>query len=111
MSQKVEETLNRIKTHKGVKGVIIVNLKGVAIRSTMDQESTINYGSLINQFTTNSQRAIKMMHPEEDVMFIRIRSTMYEIMIAPDKEFQLIVIQDPSNDGSNDDAGALMGAK
>jgi dynein light chain roadblock-type len=54
MSQKVEETLNRIKTHKGVKGVIIVNLKGVAIRSTMDQESTINYGSLINQFTTNS---------------------------------------------------------
>jgi hypothetical protein len=44
-----------------------------------------------------------MMHPEEDVMFIRIRSDMYEIMIAPDKEFQLIVIQDPSNDGSNDD--------
>ena len=48
MSQKVEETLNRIKTHKGVKGVIIVNLKGVAIRSTMDQEATINYGALIN---------------------------------------------------------------
>jgi hypothetical protein len=44
-----------------------------------------------------------MMHPEEDVMFIRIRSTMYEIMIAPDRDFQLIVIQDPSNDGSNED--------
>jgi 5S rRNA maturation endonuclease (ribonuclease M5) len=41
MSQKVEETLNRINTHKGVKGVIVVDSgkdsdrKGFAIRSTM----------------------------------------------------------------------------
>ena len=34
-SQKVEETLNRINTHMGVLGVIIVNKKGVAIKSTM----------------------------------------------------------------------------
>jgi dynein light chain roadblock-type len=47
MSQKVEETLNRINTHMGVLGVIIVNQKGVAIRSTMDQNATIEYGSLI----------------------------------------------------------------
>ena len=32
---KVEETLNRINTHKGVKGIIIVNSKGIAIRTTM----------------------------------------------------------------------------
>ena len=48
MSNKVEETLNRIKTHKGVKGVMIVNTKGVAIRSSMEQDMTINYGALIN---------------------------------------------------------------
>lgn len=103
MSQKVEETLNRIKTHKGVKGVIVVNLKGVAIRSTMDQEATINYGALINQFTQNAQRAVKSMHPDEDVMFIRIRSVMYEIMVAPDRDFQMIVIQDPANEGNSED--------
>lgn len=102
MSQKVEETLNRIKTHKGVLGVIIVNQKGVAIRSTMNQKDTIDYGSLINQFTTNSQKAIKSLHAEEDVMFIRIRSLKHEIMIAPDKEFQMIVLQNPSNDAAAD---------
>ena len=48
MSQKVEETLNRINTHKGVLGVMIVNQKGVAIKSTMQQTETIEYGSLIN---------------------------------------------------------------
>jgi len=47
MSQKVEETLNRINTHQGVLGVLIVNDKGVAIRSTMNQEETIDTGSLI----------------------------------------------------------------
>lgn len=84
--------MNRIKTHKGVRGVIIVNLKGVAIRSTMDVESTLNYGALINQFTQNTMRSIKSMHPDEDVQFIRIRSKMYEIMVAPDRDFQMIVL-------------------
>jgi dynein light chain roadblock-type len=50
MSQKVEETLNRINTHQGVLGVLIVNDKGVAIKTTMSQEQTILYGSLIMNF-------------------------------------------------------------
>ncbi len=54
MSQKVEETLNRINTHKGVKGIIIVNQRGIAIRSTMSQNETIEYGSLITQFTSKA---------------------------------------------------------
>ena len=54
MSQKVQDTLNRINTHKGVKGVIIVNSKGIAIESTMNQTDTINFGSLINTFTAKA---------------------------------------------------------
>ena len=37
------------------------------------------------------------------MQFIRIRSTMHEIMIAPDRDFQMIVIQDPANEGNTDD--------
>lgn len=97
-SQKVEETLNRINTHMGVLGVIIVNKKGVAIKSTMGQEETINNGSLITQFMDKANMTIKSLHPEEDIMFIKIRSSMYEIMIAPDREFTMIVLQDdPTN--------------
>ena len=45
---------------------------------------------------------IKTLHKEEEITFIKIRSTMYEIMIAPDKEFTLIVLQDdPSNIAKN----------
>ena len=101
MSQKVEETLNRINTHKGVKGIIIVNSRGIAIRSTMSQSETIEYGSLITQFTSKAQEAVKKLHQEEEVQFIRIRSKMHEIMIAPEKDFSLIVLQNPSNDETN----------
>ena len=48
MSQKVQDTLNRINTHKGVKGCMIVNSKGMAIETTMSNADTIEYGALIS---------------------------------------------------------------
>ncbi len=48
MAEKIEQNLNRIQTHKGVKGVIIMNNKGIALKSTMSKEDTIEYGSLIS---------------------------------------------------------------
>lgn len=99
-SQKVEETLNRIKTHQGVLGVIIVNKKGVSIKSTMKPEENILYGSLITQFKDKAKKVIEALDPEEDIVFIKIRSQMYEIMIAPDKEFSMIVLQEPAFSGT-----------
>ena len=67
----------------------------------MSQADTIEYGSLINQFTTKTQLTLKSLHPDEEINFIRIRSKKHEIMIAPEKEFTLIVLQNPSNDDNN----------
>jgi dynein light chain roadblock-type len=64
----------------------------------MGQNETIEYGSLITQFYTKAQATIKSLHAEEDIQFVRIRSKKHEIMIAPDREFSLIVLQNPSND-------------
>ena len=62
---------------------MIVNSKGIAIKSTMSQNDTLEYGSLISQFTTKAQLTVNSIHPEEDITFIRIRSIKHEIMIAP----------------------------
>ena len=67
MSQKVEDTLNRISTHKGVKGVIIVDTKGIQVKSTMNPHDTIEYGSLINQFTMKAKLNVKSLHPDEEI--------------------------------------------
>ena len=36
VQSEVEETLKRISSHKGVHGILIVNVEGVPIRSTLD---------------------------------------------------------------------------
>ena len=95
MSAKVEETINRINTHIGVIGLIIVNAKGMSIKSTMNVEQTNEYGQVISNFCGDAQAAIQKIHEEEKIIFIRIRSKAHEIMIAPDTEYTLIVIQNP----------------
>lgn len=51
MSMEVEETIKRIQSHKGVKGVLIMNHDGHAIRSNFSPEDTENYASLVSQVT------------------------------------------------------------
>ena len=80
---------------------MIVNSKGIALKTTMNRDDTIEYGSLIAQFTNKSITYIDSLHKGQEVNFIRIRSKKHEIMIAPEKEFSLIVIQNPSNDETN----------
>eukprot|EP00928_Gymnodinium_smaydae_P050436 TRINITY_DN33_c0_g1_i1.p2 TRINITY_DN33_c0_g1~~TRINITY_DN33_c0_g1_i1.p2 ORF type:complete len:101 (+),score=22.02 TRINITY_DN33_c0_g1_i1:112-414(+) len=95
---EVEETLNRIKTHKGVSGIIIVNAEGVPIRSTLDSRNTLQYSALISQITSKARSVVRDLDPQNDLTFLRIRSKKHEIMVAPDKEYILIVIQDPNAD-------------
>ena len=52
----------------------------------------MEYGSVINGFLTTAQNTLKSLHADEEINFIRIRSLKHEIMIAPEKEFSLIVL-------------------
>jgi dynein light chain roadblock-type len=50
MSTEVEETIKRIHSHKGVKGVLIMNSEGIPIRAVgMTPEETENYAALVSQ--------------------------------------------------------------
>lgn len=41
---------------------------------------------------------VRTMDPSDDLTFLRIRSKQHEILVAPDKEYSLIVIQNPNLD-------------
>lgn len=43
----------------------------------------------------NLQAVVRDLDPTNDLTFLRIRSKKSEIMVAPDKEFILIVVQNP----------------
>ncbi|XP_030387401.1 dynein light chain roadblock-type 2 [Scaptodrosophila lebanonensis] len=97
MSQEVEETLKRIQSHKGVVGTIVVNNEGIPVKSTLDNTTTVQYAGLMNQLADKARSVVRDLDPSNDLTFLRVRSKKHEIMVAPDKDFILIVIQNPTD--------------
>ncbi|KXS21239.1 roadblock-type dynein light chain [Gonapodya prolifera JEL478] len=92
---EVEETIKRLSSHKGVEGIVIVNSEGIPIRSTIDNNLTIQYSALITQLAAKAKSVVRDLDPQNDLTFLRLRTKKHEIMVAPDKEYILIVIQNP----------------
>uniref|UniRef100_A0AAY4DSR1 Dynein light chain roadblock n=1 Tax=Denticeps clupeoides TaxID=299321 RepID=A0AAY4DSR1_9TELE len=98
----VEETIKRIQSQKGVQGIIIVNAEvlicnaGIPIKTTLDNSNTVHYAGLIHQLVMKARSTVREIDPQNDLTFLRVRSKKNEIMIAPDKDYFLIVIQNPS---------------
>ncbi|XP_068578404.1 dynein light chain roadblock-type 1 [Cebidichthys violaceus] len=93
----VEETLKRIQSQNGVQGIIIINSEGIPVKTTLDNPSTVQYAGLIHQLVMKARSTVRDIDPQNDLTFLRIRSKKNEIMIAPDKDYFLIVIQNPSD--------------
>lgn len=80
---------------------MIVNSEGVPIRSTLESRHTLQYSALISQLAAKARSVVRDLDPQNDLTFLRIRSKKHEIMVAPDREYILIVIQDPNADQGN----------
>ena len=95
----VEETVKRLASHKGVEGIVIVNGDGVPIRTTLDQELTLQYAALVTQLAIKARHMVRELAQtgDDDLQFLRVRSKQREIMIAPgfdkDHQFTLVVVQ------------------
>lgn len=63
VNNEVEETLRRLKEHKGVQGVVIVNQDGIPIRTTLKQEETVQYAGLITQLCSKARSAVRELDP------------------------------------------------
>uniref|UniRef100_A0A8C9WF45 Dynein light chain roadblock n=1 Tax=Scleropages formosus TaxID=113540 RepID=A0A8C9WF45_SCLFO len=85
-----------IQTHKGVIGIIVVNAEGIPIRTTLDNSTTVQYAAQLHHLTMLSRSAVRELDPQNDLTFLRIKSKKHEIMVAPEKDYLLVVIQNPS---------------
>ncbi|OWR54187.1 robl [Danaus plexippus plexippus] len=94
---EVEETIKRIQAHKGVMGVVIVNHEGIPIKSSLDNATSVLYSGLIGQLTEKARNVVREMDSTNELTFLRVRSRRHEILIAPDREFILIVIQNTTD--------------
>jgi len=91
----VEETLKRIQSHKGVTGIMVLNKDGIPIKSTLDQATTNQYAAAHSQLAAKARSVVRDIDPQNDLTFLRFRTKKHEVMVAPDKDYMLIVIQEP----------------
>ena len=95
---EIENILYRIKSHKSVEGYIVTNLKGDIIKTTYMGERKIEGDKIISyvpELVLKSQITVKNLDMNDELQFLRVKTKNNEILIAPDKEFILIVVQTP----------------
>lgn len=73
--------------------MLIVSAQGVPIRSNLEDEDTNTYAALLSQLAMKASSVVRTLDETDELTFFRIRSKKHEIMIAPDPEYLLIVIQ------------------
>lgn len=93
MSQEIDELIKRLVAHKGVIGVVIVNNDGIPLKSTLDNNTSVHYASQIHSLTSKARAVIKEIDSSNDLRFLRVRSKKHEILVAPDHDYFMIVIQ------------------
>jgi len=62
----------------------------------MDEDMTEEYAAAVRQLAEKARSCVRDLDPMNDLTFLRIRSKRHEILVAPEKDFLLSVIQDPT---------------
>lgn len=89
----IHDTLERLENDPSVIGVMVVGNDGYPIRSTLDSATTINYLENFGSLIELARYSVRNLDPTDDLNFVRLRTRDYEAMIAPEKEYALIVLQ------------------
>eukprot|EP00344_Euplotes_crassus_P012238 CAMPEP_0197006328 /NCGR_PEP_ID=MMETSP1380-20130617/34355_1 /TAXON_ID=5936 /ORGANISM="Euplotes crassus, Strain CT5" /LENGTH=86 /DNA_ID=CAMNT_0042425873 /DNA_START=13 /DNA_END=270 /DNA_ORIENTATION=+ len=84
---EVDERIKRIEQHKGVKGIMIVNDQNQFVKCTIPEgPEAIKYGIKLREITNQARDLVRSLDSTNDLTFLRITCTKYEMMIAPDKD-------------------------
>jgi len=97
-SNSAEQMYERIKTHKGVEAIVCLNENGQHVRPPkgLDDEAADAYAGELKQLYEKAKSAVRDLDPENDLIFMRIKSRKHEIMTVQEENFLLSVVQDPT---------------
>lgn len=100
----VRQTLARIAAHDGVLGYAVVNPKDGRIFEFAgfqnNRAMAEDFVEVLSGFLSVTQSMVRIIDRDDDLTFLRMRWRHREIIIAPDKEYALIVVQDKADDAN-----------
>ena len=75
--------------------MVILSADGVPIRSTLEKERTIQFAALFSHLSSKAGALVKKINDHDELQVLRLRSLKHEIIITPQAEYILIVVQNP----------------
>ena len=57
---------------------------------------SFQYSGLISYFAERAKAMVQSMDPTNELLYLRVTSRRHEILVAPDNDFVLIVMQNPA---------------
>ena len=111
---EIEATINRISSYEGVDRILIIksvetedSINSIIMRSMInnnkpelktDKEKAKEnlFAKAIPQLGREAKSLIRQLDSKNDLTFLRVRTTAHEILIAPDKDYYLCVLQNMS---------------
>lgn len=103
---EIEATITRINSYEGVERILVIKssdqedssnatfVRSMSKGNANDQSDKAHlFRVKIPQIGKEARSMIRQLDPKNDLTFLRIRTTNKEILIAPDKDFYLCVLQ------------------
>lgn len=94
----IEELVKRISSNPGVRGFLILNHEGIAIRHSFTEASrelSVQYAALFQSLAMKAKNVLQEIGGNNELQIIRLRSKKDEVIVAPDNKYMLIIIQEP----------------
>eukprot|EP00906_Rhabdomonas_costata_P039273 RCo055554 len=96
LQSTIDATLKRISSHKGVVGYLVLNPRDGSIMKYvgMTDCDVGKYAKSVHAFVNLTRSVVRTLDASNDLMFLRLRSKKHEIIVAPEKDFVFVVVQD-----------------
>ena len=112
---EIDNTISRINNYEGVERILIIkssehdDSQNILVRSQSkndkkevnykdDSEEAQKFAKMIPQIGKEARSMIKQLDSKNDLKFLRIRTKDHEILISPDKDYYLCVVQNLESD-------------
>lgn len=93
-SAEIEGILKGLQGQPGVLGTIVLKTNGLPYKTSFREAETIHYAGLVSEFTKKCKASLEGVLYGEPISSIRVRSHKNEIIIVPDNDLILVVVQE-----------------
>lgn len=94
----LDDVFKRLNTSPGYLGILVLNAAGIPIKTSFtDTRMTSQHAALVSSLVMMGQRAINDLDKMNTLVSMRLRSVKYEMIIATDSSYTMVVFQDASS--------------